>query len=84
MKGLSDSESAEKVAQHFSQISNKYQPLDTLQLPSYLPACGVLTVIDRLLKLRIRKSTQPCDLPSRIRKQFAVQLSVPLTDIINS
>ena len=89
LKGLSDSESAEKVAQHFSQISNEYQPLDTLQLPSYLPACGVLTVdqktvIDRLLKLKIRKSTQPCDLPSRVRKQFAVQLSVPLTDIINS
>ena len=44
LKGLSDSESAETVAQHFSQISNEYQPLDTLQLPSYLPACGVLTV----------------------------------------
>ena len=89
LKGLSDSDSAEKVAEHFSQISNEYQPLNTVQLPSYLPANEVLivdqkTVINSLLKLKLRKSTQPCDLPSRIRKQFAVQLSVPLTDIINS
>ena len=29
---------AQKIASHFAAISNEYSPIDTNQLPSYLPA----------------------------------------------
>ena len=38
----------------------------------------------RLFKLKYRKSTQPIDIPSKLRKQLACDLAPPLTNIINS
>ena len=75
LKGLGDQDAAEQVAQHFSSISQEYEPLDTTKLPAYLPAQEVLQVdendvAERILKLKNRKSTQPCDLPSKLRKMF--------------
>ena len=63
--------------------------MDTSKLPSYLPAQQVLRVnesevAERLYKLKCRKSTQPIDLPSKIRKQFSYEIATPLTDIINT
>ena len=89
LKGLNNQQSAEKVAEHFSKISQEYSPFDTSKLPAYLPAEQVLQVgqtevADRLFKLKCRKSTQPIDLPSKLRKEFPWELSIPLTDIINS
>ena len=89
MKGLDNQQSAEEVAFHFSKISQEYLPLDTSKLPAYLPAEQVLQVeegevADRLFKLKCRKSTQPIDHPSKIRKSFPCELATPLTDIINS
>ena len=37
LKGLDNKESAEKVAEFFSQISQEYSPLDMNELPAYLP-----------------------------------------------
>ena len=84
LKGLSNNQAAEKVADHFSKISQ-----DTTKLPTFLPATEVLQVeetdvAERLYKLKCRKSTQPIDLPSKLRKQFACELAIPLADIINS
>ena len=64
-------------------------PLDTSKLPAYLPAQQALQVeegevADRLFKLKCRKSTQPIDHPSKIRKSLPSELTTPLTDIINS
>ena len=89
LKGLNNQQSAEIVAEHFSKISQEYSPLDTSKLPAYLPAEQVLQVgqtevADRLFKLKCRKSTQPIDLPSKLRKEFPWELLIPLTDIINS
>ena len=36
--GLSDAESAEQIAQHFSAVSQEYLPVDTTALPAFLPA----------------------------------------------
>ena len=44
LKGMGDQEAADQVAQHFSTISNEYEPLDTSKLPAYLPAQEVLQV----------------------------------------
>ena len=89
LKGLNNKQSAEQVAQHFSKISQEYSPLDSTTLPAYLPAPGVLSVTEeevaaRLYKLKCRKSTQPIDIPSKLRKQFYSELAIPMTDIINS
>ena len=89
LQGFDNEQSAEKVAEHFSQISKEYSPLNTSELPAYLPAPEVLVVNqcdveDRLFKLRNRKSTQPTDLPSKVRKMLSSELSKPITNIINS
>ena len=88
LKGLSNYQAAEQVAQHFSEISQEYLPLDITKLPAFLPAPEVLQVeksdvAELLYKLKCRKSTQPIDLPSKLRKQFPCELANPLTDIIN-
>ena len=89
LKGMDNSQAAEEIATHFSKISQEYSPLATDKLPAYLPAQEILKVdecdvAERLYKLKFRKSTQPIDLPSKLRKQFPSELAVPLTDIINS
>ena len=89
LAGMSNQQSAEKVAEFFSQVSQEYLPLDVSKLPAYLPAQQPMQVSEsdvamRLLKLKMRKSTQPIDLPSKLRKQFSNELARPLTDIINS
>ena len=58
-------------------------------LPSFLPALpppkiDELDVFVRLTKLKKTKSTQPIDLPYKLRKEFAPELAGPLTDIFNS
>jgi hypothetical protein len=89
LRGLDNQQAAEKVAEHFSKISQEYSPLDTNKLPAYLPAPELLQVdetevAERLLKLKSKKSTQPIDLPSKLRKLFPCELATPLTDIFNS
>ena len=89
LKGLNNKQAAEQVAEHFSRISQEYSPLDMEKLPAYLPAPEILQVeeidvAERLYKLKCRKSTQPIDLPSTLRKQFPCQLATLLTDIINT
>ena len=89
LKGLNNQEAAEEVAKHFSSVSQEYLPMDTTKLPAYLPAKEVLSVeesevAERLAKLKCRKSTQPIDIPSKLRKLVPCELATPLSDIINS
>jgi hypothetical protein len=89
LQGLDNRQSAEKIAEFFSQISQEYSPLDTSKLPSYLPAPQPLKVdhsdvAKKLFNLKIRKSTQPIDLPSKVRKTFSSELAIPLTNIYNA
>ena len=89
LQGLDDQQSAEEIALFFSRISQEYAPLDMNKLPAYLPAgppqqIDVHDVADRIFKLKSRKSTLPIDLPSKIRKNVAYELAIPLTDIYQS
>ena len=86
---LEDKEAAEKVARHFSSISQEYAPLDRTKLPAYLPAQDVLQVeegrvAEQIFKLKSRRSTQPCDIPSQLRKLYCNELAIPMTNIINA
>jgi hypothetical protein len=38
LSAFNNSESARKIAEHFSAISNEYLPIDNSKLPCYLPA----------------------------------------------
>ena len=79
LKGMDNQQAAEEIAEHFSKISQEYSPLERDKLK-----VDENEVAERLFKLKCRKSTQPIDLPSKLRKQFPCELSVPMADIINS
>ena len=38
LSDLTNKEAALKIAEHFAEISNQYNPIDNTQLPCYLPA----------------------------------------------
>ena len=89
LEGLSNKESAEKIAQHFAAVSNEYLPLNRNDLPCYLPAekppqVEECFVYEKINKLKNTRSTFNIDIPNKLRKEFAAELSAPLTDIINN
>ena len=88
LEGLNNKQGAQKIAEHFSEVSNQYLPLDNKQLPCYLPAQQLpqmeeYDVYMKLKKMKNTKSTLPVDIPDKLRKEFSVELAAPLTNIIN-
>ena len=88
LKGLSDQECADTVAQGFAAVSNQYEPLDSNKLPAYLPSLPPpqveeYQVYEKLKRLKNTKSTLPIDIPNKLRNEVAVELTYPLTIIIN-
>ena len=91
---LSDQQSAEKIAEHFSAISQEFPPLDTETLPARVKSklkCAdsppVITDYEAYRKIRFAKKPRsgvPNDLPKMITQEFAPELSVPVSRIINS
>ena len=89
LAGLTDQESSEQIARHFAAISQEYLPLNTCDLPAFLPALPPpkvteLQVFERLSKMKKTKSTQPIDIPYQLRKEFAPELAAPVANIFNS
>ena len=83
-----DAQCAEKIAEHFSSISNEYSPVDYTTLPCYLPALPPpqledYQVYQRLVRIKKTRSTLPIDIPDKLRKECAVHLAAPLCDIYN-
>ena len=93
-ESLTAEESAERISQHFAEISQQYPPLDV----NLLPTC-VQTKIKTCLspakvedyevynKIRAAKKPQsgvPNDLPPLIVKEFSPELAKPISRIINS
>ena len=74
----------------FVDVSAHLEPLDNCKLPSYLPARSSppclhpWNVYSVLKKINASKATGPDGIPPRLVKEFAYELSVPLTDILNS
>ena len=82
---------ANAIHTKFAQVSEGLDPLDFSKLPAHLPAeeppHGQLypwEVFAELGKLKAAKSAGPDQIPPRLLKEFAYELSVPLTDILNS
>ena len=91
---LSDQECAEKIAEHFSLISNEYAPLSLSLLPTRVinrlndqSSPPTISEHDCYLKIKETKKPQsviPGDLPSSIVKEFAVELANPLSKLCNN
>ncbi|XP_072163242.1 uncharacterized protein [Diadema setosum] len=65
------------------------EPLDNSALLTYLPSLPIRTiqpweVFNELKKIKTKKASGPGDIPSGFISLFALELSQPLTDVINA
>ena len=80
---------ANAINNMFAGISAHIPPLNYNELPSYLPAKSPppllqpWDVYSELMKVNPTKSGGPDLIPAKIIREFAYELSVPLTDILN-
>ena len=87
---LSDQEQADAIAERMAKISQEYPPLNKcdIQIPDFettsIPQFSQLEVKKKLKQTKTNKAVPPGDIPPQIIKMFADQLSIPLTDVINS
>ena len=80
---------SQKIAEHFSQISNEYEPVNLHDLPCYLPALPPpqleeYEVYERINRIKKTKSTLPIDIPDKLRQECSPHLAAPLTTIMNN
>ena len=89
--------SAEKIAEHFSSISQQYPPLDINKLPKYvqdimkdtcysfeLPVLTEAEVWEKIQHAKKPKGGVPGDLPKRLVTEFAPELATPITRIFQN
>ena len=87
---LSEKEQAQKLAAHFSDIPNEYEPLqkDDINIQPIekadIPQFKEVQVWMILSQLSTNKSMVPGDIPARIFKELAAQISEPLTHVFNA
>ena len=81
---------ADAVNAHFATICSTLPALDTARLPAYLPAATRLPAVTRcqiwkeLSHISVHKAPGPDNLPNRLLKEFAFELSDPVCSIINA
>ena len=81
---------ADAVNEMFTKVSAHVPPLNTAELPAYLPAKDPppqlypWEVYSELKKINPTKSGGPDKIPGKIVKEFAYELSIPLTNILNA
>ena len=93
-ENLSNLEAADKIAEHFSQISREFPPLNRDVLPdrviekidnpeyeSKVPEVSEYEVFERISKANKPKSGVPGDLPKTLVSEFAPELSAPVAKI---
>ena len=84
-----EKEIAEAINDRFASVSQSRPPINLEELPAFLPArpppqIQVWEMYEALRKLNARKAAGPDGLPGRLIKEFACELSIPVTDIFNS
>ena len=85
-----DKDQAELIANKFSEISQEYDALNTcdIQIPPFtkesIPHILQEKVKQTLKHMKTKISTIPGDIPAAILKQISNEISMPLTNIINS
>ena len=94
MEGLTDEQSAERIASHFAAISQEFPPLDIDSLPVRVqqqlntdivpPQISDHDVYRKMLSAKKPKSGVPGDIPRELVKEFAPELSTPVSRIITN
>ena len=85
---LSDQEQVELIADNFATVSNEYDPIDPDQIclnpenDKPAPVIEAHEVYEYLRRIKTNTATVKDDIPARIIKEFAPELSDPLADII--
>ena len=92
-ENLSATESAEQIAEHFSEISQSFPPLcldslpqrvkDKLKAVGCAPQVFEHQVYSKILKAKKPRSGTKHDLPKELIQEFAPEITVPLTKLIN-
>ena len=94
--GLSAAESADRLAQTFADISQEFPPLVIASLPprtqaileqrhiQTVPYISRQNVEVKLSRTKASKGGVPGDLPTRLIKEFATELSVPVSQIFRA
>ena len=91
---MSEEQSAEKIANHFAEISQQFPPLNPalllqhvqtkLRSKSVPPTITERETFDKIKAANKPKSGVPGDLPRSITQEFSVELAKPLCKIINN
>ena len=91
---LTKEQSAERIATHFAEISQKFPPLDVSNLPQHVqhklkdqdkaPVVTEQEVYEKIRAAKKPKSGVPNDLPKMMNQEFAPELALPVSRIINS
>ena len=90
IKHLSNEDQAKAIVDKFSKVSQEYDPLlaEDIKIPEFeeesVPQFRPIDVQRKLEKLKTNKSVPPGDIPVKLIKLFAAQISVPLCDVINT
>ena len=89
----SDLEQAEIIAENFSKISNEYDAIDTVKIARHTASANgnlkpmsvfePYQVHEYLRKIKTNTATVKGDIPAKLIKEFAPELSGPLSDILN-
>ena len=87
--GLDDKQQAERIAEHYSSISNQYDQVKSEDFSQYknadrLPYIEPFKVYQTINSMNKKAATIPGDLPIKLFVEFAVEISFPLADVINS
>ncbi|XP_035688786.1 uncharacterized protein LOC118424344 [Branchiostoma floridae] len=83
-------EAANAINTYLAAASQQFPPLSLDELPSFLPACSpppVVTVWDmyhQLRKVKVGKAAGVDNISPRLVREFAFELSSPMTDIFNT
>ena len=98
VEGNLDAEAAaEQIALHFSSISKEYPPIDPEKLPdrvkekifnvnvaSEAPVIEDYQVYEMFKKRKMKNSSVPGDVPTKLKKEFLPEFSGPAATIFNS
>ena len=85
---LTDIEQAEIIAENFTKVSNEYDPIDPTKISldeasdKPTPCLEAHEVHEYLKKIKTNTSTVKGDIPAKIIKEFAPELSAPLANVI--
>ena len=96
-ENLDPTAAAERIAEHFSSISKEYPPLNPLLLPDRVksklfhpdvekeaPQLEEFEVYEMLKRRKLKSSSVPGDIPTKLKKEFLPEFSHPVKEIFNS